>query len=283
MGFLDSLKALFTGVDVDLGALEKADIKSEVRLVRDVKDNALVKVVKNDNSKTTHNHVNINLAADFFQVPGNAEKLQEIVRDRVHEESQPVMLAETAQLAEVVLETSEAVDAQLEKYIGKIPDSDLPILRAALHLREQHKAGEPVDGLKRDIADTYGRRGSNIANLCTAGYFESYVWPMYEELLARPNFTRQRFLDTYNRVVEDAPFAMFIGRYHTEAKIIEEITEKLRLNKRYGVHQMNIHTIGADNVRKIESALKNDAVRELCPTDPEITIQGKVATYSLYT
>lgn len=282
MGLFDSLKNLF-GVEADLSSLEKIDIDTDVKLIRDVKDNTLIKIERNvNNNNATNNNLTINIASDFFDKPGNLEALKEITRNQVHQEEQPVMLAETSELARIVDATSTEVDELMKYYLGKIPDSDLSILRAAFYLRAQHSAGKHVDLLKQDIIDTYGKRGANIANLCSAGYFESHITPMYEELSNRPNFTRQTFIDTYNKVVDDAPFALFVSRQHDKDKLAEEIASKISLNKKYGIHQLNIHAIGKDNIKKIQDAITNEAAAEQFTNEPEISIQGQVATYILF-
>ncbi|MFQ5621510.1 MAG: hypothetical protein ACE5FT_06745 [Candidatus Nanoarchaeia archaeon] len=60
-----------------------------------------------------------------------------------------------------------------------IPEDDYLALEASLFLRHIFMTSGNVKKLKGDIRNRFGDRGNNIANLCTAGYFEEFLMPLY--------------------------------------------------------------------------------------------------------
>lgn len=149
----------------------------------------------------------------------------------------------------------------LEYFQEKIPNEDLPILRASLYLKGVFERGNPTDDLKQDIVKRYGDRGKNISNLCTAGYFESLIKPLYELMRSSPRFSQDKFLFSYNIIVDEFPFAIFINRSMSKIKVRKDVLAKIEKNRQYGIQTLNIHGIGKDNVGKIR-----ELIMELEPT-----------------
>ncbi len=136
-----------------------------------------------------------------------------------------------------------------------LPPEDLTILRAALYLRVMFKQHSDVSDLKIQLMNRYGVRAKNITNLCSAGYFESWIRPLYEEMQKRPGFTKEKFLQIYDEVVIHSPFALFVNRTMSESEIAQQILEKIEQMKKYGIKVLNVHGIGHTNVVKIRNAL----------------------------
>lgn len=159
-------------------------------------------------------------------------------------------------LQEVISIEKEGTNKSLLGFFkGKIPLSDLEILRASFVIKELHEKHQPVGKLKMDIMQRYGKRGGNISNLCTAGYFSSVIKPLYEAMAASSNFTQEQFLERYNVIVEQYTFAVFVSNRMSEEITRGDILRKIKLNKSYGIHEINVHGIGRQNVLKIHRVL----------------------------
>ena len=144
-------------------------------------------------------------------------------------------------------------DELLNYFKEKIPLEDFPILKASLYLRSVLRNGGETRGLKEEISRRYGLRGRNISNLCSAGYFESWVRPAYEEMSKLPKFTPESFLKVYEEIVLNYPFALFVHHEMSGKDIEESISKKIDLMRKYGISEFNIHGIGGENVEKLKS------------------------------
>lgn len=143
----------------------------------------------------------------------------------------------------------------LEYFQRKIPNEDLTILRASLYLKKVFDRGNPTEDLKQDIMRRYGDRGKNISNLCSAGYFESLIKPLYEVMRSSHGFSQDKFLSFYNIIVGEFPFAIFINRNMSKIKVREDFLAKIEKNRKYGIQTLNIHGIGEHNVGKIREVI----------------------------
>lgn len=252
MSLLDKLSSIF---HFDFSRLKDARIHI-------LSDNKIEKTIIHDNRV-----VNINVGnVDSQTLP----KLQQAIRVAVNQEGK--LLLESG--AKKTLDDFQKIDSLeknrklLEYFRDKVSPTDIAILRASLFLREVHKKGQSVGQLKLDIVNRYGYRGANISNLCTEGYFESLIQPLYEEMVAQKDFTLEKFQTAFEIIVTQFPFAVFISNRMTQNAVKTEVIKKMEINKKYGIRKMNIHGIGASNVEKILSFLQ-----ELSPqftTPPEI-------------
>lgn len=242
MGFLDGLETL---LGVDLSGVKSIGLK-----VRLLSDNKIESIVKVDNRK----QLSINIGAEILKDQSQKKEVQNLIRAAVAEEGMLVLEETVAEQVKEIAAGHE-YDEILDYFRGKIPSVDMPILRAAMFMRIVHNKGQPVDHLKQDIIDRYGQCGGNMSNLCSAGYFESHIRPMYEELETRPNFTQQLFVDNYNLIIEKAPFAIFVGSSKSLQKLLEELEGKINTNRMYGIRQLNIHAIGHENVAKLKQLI----------------------------
>jgi len=133
-----------------------------------------------------------------------------------------------------------------------IPAEDLEALEASLYLREKFNTDRTkVPQLKDDIVKNFGNRGKNIANLCTAGYFENFLMKLY-------NSSPEQFKRLYELVVPKSIIAVFVYHDMTKEDITREIDLKIRLCKNYGVPFMHIHGIGTSNTQKIKEILDEE-------------------------
>jgi hypothetical protein len=162
-----------------------------------------------------------------------------------------------AQAVNYLEEISQPDNQELIAYfVDKLPLSDLPILKASLYLRSQLIEHKDTQQVKKDIITRYGKRGSNISNLCSAGYFESWIKPLYEGMAKSPNFEMERFRKIYNEVIENLPFTIFVNRSMNEKEIEASVREKLELMTKYGIRTLNIHGIGKRNIEIIKQVIQ---------------------------
>lgn len=185
---------------------------------------------------------------------------QELIKDiplAFASQKTPVIDVEKEQLALDIAKKSENAETDLITYFKeKIPDEDLYILRAAIYIKQRFDEGKEVEPLKNSVAYTHGKRGRNICNLYSAGYFETWIKPLYLALSDSGGFTQEKFIDAYNLVVEQYPFAVFVHRGMSIAEIQREIEKKITESQKYGIEILNIHGIGSDNITNIIEAVK---------------------------
>jgi len=129
-----------------------------------------------------------------------------------------------------------------------IPLEDFEALESSLYLREVFIKNGDVSKLKQDIRKRFGDRGNTIANLCTAGYFEKFLLPLY-------NSSKERFKELYEIIVAKSVLAIFIHSQMSQEQIPKDITNKLRISTKYGIKFIHIHGIGDYNINKIKECL----------------------------
>lgn len=137
----------------------------------------------------------------------------------------------------------------LEFYKDNIPSQDHEALEAAYYVKDLFESGEHISHLKHDISDRFGERGKNICNLCTSGYFDGLLKDLYNE-------DRVFFNELYEDIVGKSMIAVFIHLMMTEKQIMEEISDKLNVSKRYGLSIIWIHAIGQINIKKIKKCIE---------------------------
>lgn len=238
MGILEQLQGLIK--IVDLSQLRKSIIKV-------VSDNHLSLFTVYKNQYT------INLSPDLK--PEELEMAKKLLKGLVIEDGRVLLDESSNQKIQDFkqLESGKPTQVKIEFFRSILSPSDLTILRASLYLAEVHARGDRdlAHKLKKEISDIHGLRGRNIANLCTAGYFETIIKPLYEEMAKRSDFTIDAFRKAYDTIVMSYPFAVFISNESGYSHSRKEVIDKMEYDKRYGIHKLNIHGIGEQNVKKI--------------------------------
>jgi hypothetical protein len=89
----------------------------------------------------------------------------------------------------------------LKFFKDKIPKEDFEALRVSLFIRALYKDNENIFQVKKDVIKKFGERGKNITNLCSAGYFENFIKPLYEEIggVRRERKELIKYLVTFTR------------------------------------------------------------------------------------
>lgn len=155
-------------------------------------------------------------------------------------------------------EESEDVRSLLEFFKDKIPIDDWNALRAAIYIRKRFEEGtssfKEIYHLKGEVGKKYGKRGLKICNLCTSGYFETKIKPLYEEI-SQQGFDEDDFLDIYNVIIDEEAFALFVSGDMSRNEVKSTIEQKIKRNLNYGIKNVTIHGIGKNNMTKIREAI----------------------------
>ena len=122
----------------------------------------------------------------------------------------------------------------LEFYKPIISSQDLEILRASLVIKRLYDKGQVVGYLKEGLVLRYGERGNNISNLCTAGYFETMIKPLYEQMITQSDFSMDKFSERFESIVMQYPFAVFVGSSMTYENLKKEVFLKWKGEKNMG-------------------------------------------------
>lgn len=136
-------------------------------------------------------------------------------------------------------------DTILAFFMDKLSPDDYDALKMSLFLRNEQRQGRNVSEYKRDIRDRFGERGANIANLCTAGYFENEFMPLYE-------LSHEEFKEFYNLAVEKKARALFVHSYMTIEELQVQFDEMVEKGFKYHMTDFRIHGIGEANVVKVK-------------------------------
>lgn len=263
MGFLDKLSSIF-----------KIEVKSpKLTTIHFCSDNKLQKIEYYDQRKVIINIQKLDQK--------ETAKLQKTISEAVTKEGS-LLLEEGAKkiLDDYSVASNQDKNKKiLEFFKGKIPPTDLVILRASLYIRDVFNRGNSVENLKNGITQRYGVRGCNITNLCSAGYFESLIKPLYEEMFIQPTFSSEKFLSRYEVIVTQLPFAVFVNRNMSVTALEKEVRAKMVMNKKYGIKHLNIHGIGENNVEKIQDLLKK--LKDQFTSIPEIDSERNFITVKI--
>lgn len=252
MSWFDKLKNLF---DIDI----------------EIKDLVNIHINKNDYSKKYEYHGETKVLSINLEKlsPSEKEDFKPILKELVEDDK--ILLEEKSEkLIEDFKSKEKSGDTQslLKYFEDKIPADDHNVLRAALYLRKHfHEDRTGVYEFKTDIMRKYGKRGGNICNLCTAGYFETMLKPLYQEMAKDPDFSEEKFLRIYEIIIQESAFAVFVHFGMSSDEVKMGIEEKIKTNLNYGQNFVNIHGIGSDNVEKIRNAIteiesKNPGIRK---------------------
>jgi len=238
MGWLDKFKALF---NIELNA-------------------PLVNITKNSGNKTKvdkeylYDEESGKLDIFLDNLPEDKrKKLDTILKENV-EEGNKFLEKESSNLLKDLcnFQQTKGEDKKvLDFFENIIPEEDLEALESSLYLRKKFSEKKDVRQLKGDIRTRFGDRGNNIANLCTAGYFENFLMPLY-------NSSQIDFDKIYEIIVSKSAVAIFVHSQMKEEEITKEIKRRLEISKRYGIKFLHIHGIGEHNIRTIKKCINEN-------------------------
>jgi hypothetical protein len=136
----------------------------------------------------------------------------------------------------------------LDFFRDKLPPKDFYALKMSLYLRNQALLGKNISVYKRDIGERFGERGINIANLCTAGYFD-----IFKEVY-NPD-KPEEFRQYYELVVGKKAIALFINQEMGVADIEREVLNMIEKAEKYHIPEFWIHGKGTFNIKNIKQFL----------------------------
>lgn len=138
----------------------------------------------------------------------------------------------------------------IQFFTGKISPEDLQLLRTGLFIKSlcDNEQFDRATSIK-DSA-TKDRRSRNVINLATAGYFESYIKPIFE------NNNIETATKEYEEVVRYLPEIVFVHNSMTAEDIIYEIEDKIRDKEAYHlkVCKIMVNGIGKQCAQNISLA-----------------------------
>jgi glycosyltransferase involved in cell wall biosynthesis len=137
----------------------------------------------------------------------------------------------------------------------KLPKEDMLILNASIYLRDVLSHGGKTEPIKMQIVNRYGPRGKNISNLFTAGYFESWIIPLFDGYEQLSPEEKESVQEIYQLIVDEYPFAVFVNRGITEKALEKMIRDKISSIEEYGIKTLTIHGIGEENNSKIQKVV----------------------------
>ena len=233
MGWFDSLKALFH-IEVDYHPTKVYFI------------NTGNKYESNDGNRTLS--LNLNKLDD-----GEKEQLKTITHEYL-DSGKYLLEARTKSLLDDLYDYNKmSRNSSIVNFFRDIiPPADMEALEASLYLREKFNSNRTiVPQLKQDIVANFGSRGGNIANLCTAGYFEHFLMNLF-------NSSLEEFNRLYELIVSKSIIAVFVHFEMKKEEIKKDIRLKILLCKKYGIAFMHIHGIGKNNIEKIKEILDEE-------------------------
>ncbi len=219
-------------------------------------DTVQVSLVENSNAnkvtwKKSTNQLIINIAKlDGLQT----KALKEVVQSYINDDNGILLQRESKSLLDRIFEYHKTNGDDIESLAcinGAIPNLDYQALEASYFIRAEMNSGsKKVPALKKDILERYGKRGGDIANLCTSGYFDELIIPLVA------NLKKEDFQKEYEKIVGLGTQALFIHNRMSKKLIINEIDRKITLAQRYGLKSFHIHCRGEANIALIDSVLK---------------------------
>lgn len=138
----------------------------------------------------------------------------------------------------------------IDYFTDKIPPEDLFLLRTGLYIKylvEQNNYDRAMQIKENTIKDRHSR---NVINLATAGYFETYIKPIFE------NNDLEIANKEYREVVQFLPEIVFVNNSMRVEDIILEVEEKIIEKEHYriSVRDIMVNGIGRQCAQSISEA-----------------------------
>ncbi|MFP4656584.1 MAG: hypothetical protein ACLFNK_03310 [Candidatus Woesearchaeota archaeon] len=235
MGFFDKLKKFIEFFD--------SSNDSKIALIDNSKNNISVNIVNAKQGEAVEiDKENVSIDTDHLNEE-KREELRSLVKDYVDEDG--LLLEErSSNLLDELYNFNKSKHTTLDFFKDIIPDEDYSALKASVFISIKFKKGEQITTLKEGVIKRHGDRGKNICNLCTAGYFEEFLIPLY-------NSDKDRFEEIYEDLISNSMLAVFVNPGMKPRDIEKQITRKMSMLKKYGFGFIHIHGIGKKNISKI--------------------------------
>jgi len=237
MGWLDKLKAL---INIEINA-------PIINVTKDSDNSHADKEYIFDENTGRLDILHNNLSVE------KQERLKIILKENVEEGNKLLEKKSSSLLQDLIeFQKNKGDDKKvLDFFKTIISEEDLEMLENSLYLRKKFKERKDVRYLKDDIRTRFGDRGSNISNLCTAGYFENFFIPLY-------NSSQEDFKKIYELAASKSVLAVFVHSQMEDEEITTEIKIKLEISRRYGLKFLHIHGIGMQNIETIKRCIEDN-------------------------
>ncbi len=192
-------------------------------------------IVKNSGNGT------INVQYNQISIPAeDSERVLKLLKEKAFDQNE-IFIEDNAKkiLTDIRdLEVNPDINDLVVFFTGKLPQNDVIIMRSGLYIRHLTELGDSsAQKMKKDIIARYGERGNHIINLASAGYFLSYIKPLYEQMCTEPEFSNEKFLQEYDIIVRDMPFAIFVNHRMNADEIVRKVEENATRQLRYDVSE----------------------------------------------
>lgn len=147
-------------------------------------------------------------------------------------------------------EQDESVQELIRFFSDKISPEDILVMRAGLYVQYLNNVGDFDQAIRIKDHVNKDRRSRNIINLASAGYFQSYIRPIFE------NNDSETATAEYNDIVRFMPETIFVNNNMTPNDIVVEISDKITEKEQYHMTVSKIITngIGQQCVQNIKEA-----------------------------
>ena len=193
----------------------------------------------------------------------------ELIR-KIHDEGGLIWKETKKETLELYKEysTSDKNKDVLEFFKPILDKDDFEALKMAYFIKSEMHAHHKVHEYKKDIRDKFGERGANIANLCTAGYFEIEFMPLFEKV------SRADFDTYYELAVGKKARALFIHTGMSHVEIEEEFYKMVDKALKYHMNDFRVHGLGEVNV----SSIKNFFNHRVASSEEKFVIKKRYET-----
>ena len=128
-----------------------------------------------------------------------------------------------------------------EYFYGKISNEDLQYLRTGLYIRMLSTKNKRRATMIKERAVAGNRRARNIINMASAGYFENYIKPIFE------NSSLEEATEEYENIVTFLPEFIFVNKTMGVDDIINGVQAKLDQKNKYHLRVQQIVINGLES------------------------------------
>lgn len=129
----------------------------------------------------------------------------------------------------------------IDFFTGKIPDEDLQYLRTGLYIRQLSITNKKKAVAIRERAIVNNKRARYIINMASAGYFENYIKPIFE------NNPKDEALREYENVIQYLPEFIFVNNAMKVQDIVNAVQMRLDQKEKYHLHVRQIIISGLES------------------------------------
>jgi len=144
---------------------------------------------------------------------------------------------------------------KLLKEILPIEEIECILMARRIKLAFDKKDKKLAKVLYDQLDKNYPKKGRKVANLINAGYFDELILPMIElcKTKHKENY-KEKFREFYQNILTFLPMAIFVNNETSEDYLEKEINRRLKLK---GIPFIKIHSMGKENIEKVEKVLES--------------------------